>query len=653
MFDNAAVVTVLCFIAFVVAYFTYGRFLAAKVFRLDSSRPTPAYTREDGVDFVPTPASVLFGHHFASIAGLGPILGPALAVNWGWAPAVLWVVFGCIFVGAVHDLGAMAVSLRYQGRSIGDLCKELLGARARVLFLLIIFFAMSLAMGAFVNAIGNLFVDLNPDAVIPSAGLMLVAMAFGVYVYRMNGDLTKATVVSLVLFGGLILWGSAQPIRSYEWFASAETAKILAEGRAVADQAKQAAAPSGGRAESAKVDSAAVAAAGIPLPYGADQAAAYLAAKGDAAAQADLKQSVAAVKFWWIMALLAYGFLASVLPVWLLLQPRDYINSFQLYFALGALLLGVVVAGVTGHSTSHIQAEAFRTPAGGESMPVYPFLFITIACGAVSGFHCLVSSGTTARQIKSEGDALPVGFGGMLVEGALAILVIMACVAGLGAEAWGPSGVYADFTSMNKLSTALNAVVRGGANYLALLGVPLGFGASFLAVTIAAFALTTLDSATRLLRFNVEELFISIGLPKLAERNLCSLIAVVGIGAFGFLSGKELWNMFGTINQLLAGLTLLATTVFLYHLNRPILFTAVPMVLMLGTTATAMTYQLVGYFKSNNYPLALVSISLIILTVWMVVEAVNAFRGGRRDLGLDAPPAVAADERAAASSHIG
>lgn len=638
MFANAAVVTVLCFAAFVAAYFLYGKYLAAHVFRFDAKRPTPAYTREDGIDFVPTPPSVLFGHHFASIAGLGPILGPALAVNWGWLPAVLWVVFGCIFVGAVHDLGAMAVSLRYQGRSIGDLCKELLGVRARVLFLLIIFFAMSLAMGAFVNAITSLFVDLNPDAIIPSVGLMAVAMGFGILVFRRGLDLRNGTIVALVLFAGLIAWGSIQPVRSYEWFAKPETVALLNEGRTPGPDGK----------------------AALVLPYGAERAQAYLKAGGPttADAQSDLAQSIGRTKFWWIMALLAYGFAASVLPVWLLLQPRDYINSFQLYFALAALLLGVIVAGLTGSSTNVIQAEMFRTPGGENPPPVYPFLFITIACGAVSGFHCLVSSGTTARQIKNEGDALPVAFGGMLVEGALAILVIMACTAGLGAAAWQPGGVYTNYETMGGLGVPLNAVVQGGANYLALVGVPLAIGTSFLAVTIAAFALTTLDSATRLLRFNVEELFTSIGLPQLAERNLCSLLAVIGIGAFGFLSGKELWALFGTINQLLAGLTLLAITVFLYHLRRPLWFTAIPMVLMLGTTAVAMFHQLGTFLwgKEPQYGLAAVCVALIVLTVWMIVEAAISFSAGRRDLKLDElipKDFVHPEDRIAASTHVG
>ena len=231
MIENAALVTLWAFVMLILAYVFYGRFLARKIFGLNPRRPTPAHTLEDGVDYVPTRIPVLFGHHFASIAGLGPILGPAIAVVWGWVPAVLWVVFGCIFIGAVHDLGALTVSLRFKGRSIGDVCRDLMGRRARLLALLIIFFLMALAMGAFVNVISLLFVSFNPDAVIPSFGLMLVAMAIGVSVYKLKVGLGPATVVGLAVFAGLIFWGVRQPVTTNEWFTTAETRSALHSAR--------------------------------------------------------------------------------------------------------------------------------------------------------------------------------------------------------------------------------------------------------------------------------------------------------------------------------------------------------------------------------------------------------------------------------------
>ena len=291
-----------------------------------------------------------------------------------------------------------------------------MGSRARLLALLIIFFMMSLAMGAFCNAISGLFVDFNPDAIIPSFGLMVVAVAVGVSVYKFKLPLGITTVAALVVFGGLILWGVEQPVCTYQWFVKPETRAALDDG---------ATAPN--RLATCRRSR---------LPYGAVAAIAHLDAVGNEAAARDIERVLPATKLAWIGVLLLYGFLASVLPVWLLLQPRDYINSFQLYFALTTMLVGHDGrrdgrrAGKShrGAPDSH---ERARAPG------MFPFLFVTIACGAVSGFHSLVSSGTTVKQLNRETDALPIGYGAMLVEAALAILVILACAAGLGADVLG------------------------------------------------------------------------------------------------------------------------------------------------------------------------------------------------------------------------
>jgi carbon starvation protein len=639
MLQSAILITLLCYAALVAAYFVYGRFLARTVFRLDDSRPTPAHKMEDGVDYVPTSVPVLFGHHFASIAGLGPILGPAVAVIWGWLPAVLWVVFGCIFLGAVHDLGAMTVSLRFNGRSIGDVGREIIGTRARLLFLLIIFFAMSLAMGAFVNAISSLFVMFNPDAIIPSFGLMVVAVGVGIAVYKLRAGLGPATVVGLALFAGLILWGVEQPVRSYEWFVSAQTRDALAAARAADSVGGQPA---------------------FAAPYGAAAAVAYLNQTGHEGAAKDLEAAVPRTQTAWIFALLAYAFIASVLPVWLLLQPRDYINSFQLYVALALLLIGLVVASIVGHEAARIDAPAVRVDVPGAPGGIFPFLFVTIACGAVSGFHSLVSSGTTVRQLNREGDALPIGFGAMLTEGALAILVIMACVAGLGAAAWSANGPYAAWTRIGGggLAAQLSAVVNGGATFASFVGVPTQIGKTFLAVTIVAFALTTLDSATRLLRFNVEEFFRAVRLDPLANRYVASMVAVIGIAAFGLApAGKPLWILFGSANQLLAGLTLLTVSLFLYRLRRPVIYTLVPMAIMLVMTIWAMIASLVNFYGQTPKPWLLIgaSVVLLALSLWLLVEAAAAF-GRRERLVIDGEPPEPVDReqaQAAASSHLG
>ena len=626
--DNAAVIVLGSFAVLILAYFTYGRFIARRVFRLDPQRQTPAHRLQDGVDYVPTRIPVLFGHHFASIAGLGPILGPAIAVVWGWLPAVLWVLFGCIFIGAVHDLGALTVSLRFNGRSVGDVCRHLMGPRARLLALLIIFFLMALAMGAFVNAISALFVFFRPDAVIPSLGLIVVAVIIGISVYRLKVGLGPATVAGLVVFAGLIVWGVQRPVTTHEWFTSLQTRAALDAGRntpPVTDEQGQ------------------VTAAGFQSPYGADAAAKYLGkTAGNAAAAKDVEAAAVTARYWWIAVLLIYAFAASVLPVWLLLQPRDYLNSFQLYFALATMLIGLTVASASGAEASRIDAAMFRGQVPG-SPPWFPILFVTVACGAVSGFHALVSSGTTVKQLNRETDALPIGYGGMLVEGALAILVIMACAAGLGAAAWGSGGIYASWSGIGAkglagLATRLSAVVHGGANFLSQLGIPLRYGRALLAVTIVSFALTTLDSATRLLRFNVEEVCRSVKLDVLANRYFGSLVAVLGIAFFGLVpAGQALWTLFGTTNQLLAGLTLLSVSVFLFKLGRPIIYTIVPMVIMLIVSLWAMTLTLYGFWMQPElqwrWALIGVSVIVVIMALWLIVEALLSFTRGRGGLG--------------------
>jgi len=624
MWENAALVALAAFGILIAAYFTYGRFIADRICRLDPNRTTPSHELQDGVDYVPTRVPILFGHHFASIAGLGPILGPAIAVIWGWGPALLWVLFGCIFIGAVHDLGALFVSLRHQGRSVGEVARSVIGPRARLLSLVIIYFLMALAMGAFCNAIADLFVNFNPDAIIPSVGLMIVAVLFGTAVYRFRAPLGLTTILALAAFAGLIVWGVEQPVCTYQWVLSSETSAAIDEGKNAPPEAEKR----------------------IELPYGAEAAKRYLSVTGRPAAVEELTQAVPRVQLYWIVVLLAYGFFASVLPVWLLLQPRDYINSFQLYFALGTMLLGLSLAAIRGAEAAHIEAPWFRPDVPG-APPWFPFLFVTIACGAVSGFHSLVSSGTTVKQLNREPDARPIGFGAMLTEGALAVLVIMACAAGLKSQYWGPEGLYATWKGVGGggLAAQLSAVVLGGAEFLNQLGIPAKIGRTFLAVTITAFALTTLDSATRLLRFNVEEICRSLRAEKLANRYFASAVAVAGIAFFALVSGKTLWTLFGTANQLLAGLTLLTVSLFLYQLGRPVLYTLVPMVLMLAVSGYAMIWKMFDLWGKQSWTgeernLFFVSGGVLALAFWLVAEGLAAFARGR----------VAADGTAGAAS---
>jgi carbon starvation protein len=682
---NALIVTILAIFALGIAYAAYGRFLARRIFQLDREAKTPAYKFYDGIDFVPARTPVLFGHHFASIAGLGPILGPAIALIWGWVPALLWVIFGAIFIGAVHDLGALVVSLRHEGRSIGDICRELMSPRARLLALILIFFLLALAMGSFVLAISDLLVNYNPDAIVPSVGLMIVAMGVGIAVYRWRVPLLRATIAGLVAFAVLILIGVEQPVLTYWMFLDEDQKSLLRQlERGLPTPPITENQPS--ETSTLEIRSTSVPKLEWQRPYGAAQITQYFSklehwlheVEGQGGSSAETAKRLAEpilaaspgfraafrqTQNAWIVALLIYAFLASVLPVWLLLQPRDYINSFQLYFALATLFAGLLVAGLLGASEARIHAAAFRPVVPleplrpGQSLSAvahapswFPLLFVTIACGAVSGFHSLVSSGTTVRQISRETDALPVGYGGMLVEAVLAVLVIMACAAGLGAAAWQSLGEYGSWKGLGGagLAVQLSAVVRGGANLLGFLGIPPAIGSALLAVTIVAFALTTLDTATRLLRFNVEELFRSVGLSSLANRFVASLVAVGAIGFFAFLlatGGKTLWTLFGTSNQLLAGLSLLTVSVFLFKLGRPIVYTALPMLIMLGISLYALSLQLLGFIRSANWPLVIITLGIVGMALWLVGEACQAFCRYRQKKEQGEVAAVPAEEQ--------
>jgi len=544
------------------AYRWYGRWLATRVFTLDDSEPTPAHTLRDGRDFVPAPPLVVFGHHFASIAGLGPLLGPAIAVIWGWVPALLWIVLGCIFVGAVHDLGCMYSSVRNRARSVADLAYDVAGARARALFLLFGVFALALAMGVFVINIANLFAPGAggaegghvPEAVLPSFALIAIALVVGVLFYRYRVSLAKLTLPAL-LASLLCVWlGVQYPITSlFGWELTA------------------------------------------PL---------------------------------WTYLLLGYALAATLLPVWVLLQPRDYLNSFQLFLGMGLLLMGAVVGGFT------LSAPAYN-PAPAGAPPMFPLLFITIACGAVSGFHSLVASGTTVRQLDRQSHALPIGYGGMLTEGLLATLALLAVAAGLGAE-W--QSRYPDWLTAGK--SALVNFVHGAGTLVSAVGVPLALAKVFVATVAVGFALTTLDTGARLIRYNLQELGRAWRITPLTNATVSTLLAVGLIGFFALLKapdpvtgelksvGALLWQLFGASNQLLAALSLLVVSLYLRSLGRPTLYTLLPMCLMLVATLTALVIGMQGFAAKGNTLLLGVSAIIFTLAVWLVGEAIVAWRRG-------------------------
>ena len=556
-------------VGYIVAYHTYGRWLARRIFGLDPSAPVPSRQLRDDVDFIPTKKSVVFGHHFASIAGTGPIVGPAIAVFWGWLPALVWVIFGSIFIGAVHDFGALVISLRNRGQTIGEVAGRMIGPRAKVLFLLILFFALMIVLAIFGLVIAAIF-KMYPETVLSVWIEIPIAIAIGYWVYKKGGGLLVPSLMALgIMYGALAIGVYYFPVVLH-------------------------------------VDNHIVV---------------------------------------WTVILLTYCVFASVLPVWTLLQPRDYINSHQLLLALGLLVVGLLVASSTG------QADINSAPAIVKSEniargapPMWPFLFITIACGAVSGFHCVVSSGTSSKQLSSESDAQYVGYGAMLLEGALAVVVIIACCAGVGMGKFdrdtkaanaagydykphetadggkldGPAAWTTRYDAEKGwnafgLGAKVGAFIEGGANFIAVLGLPLKLAIGIVAVLVASFAATTLDTATRLQRYVIQELAITAHLRPLANKYVATLIAVVTGGAMAMLPGPGgagtggliLWPLFGATNQLLAGLAFMVTVFYLRRRNKPIWFAAAPMVLMIVLPAWALIWQMFnadsGWLPKGNY----------------------------------------------------
>lgn len=557
---SPAGVAVLAIIGYVVFYRYYSRFLAERVWRLDPHAITPAHAQRDGLDFVPTNKYVLLGHHYASIAGLAPMLGPAIAVIWGWVPALFWVVLGAMLIGAVHDFSALALSARNRGHSVGRIAERVITPRAKILFLLIIFFLVALAMGVFVLVVGSLFASpaggpetkiQHPEAVVPTLSLMALATIVGYLHYRRDWRLGPLTAVG--------------------FFA------VLA-----------------------------VTVGGLELPVTGVEAST------------------------WRWVLLGYALVASLLPVWLLLQPRDFLNSLLLYLALGGILVGLFLLN------PEFAAPAVNpSPEGAPSM--FPFLFIIIACGAISGFHGVVASGTTARQLDREPDARLVGYGGMVGESFLALIAVLATTAGFSTyAAWAEH--YATWEAGSGLGDKLGAFIQGTGLFLHQWGIPQGLAEAFISVVVVAYALTSVDSGTRLLRYNLNEIGATFNLRLLEDRWVATFLAVAAIGFFAFFkvdgkpAGLHLWALFGTTNQILAALTLLAVSAYLFYTRRPVIYTVVPMLVVLVATVTAMVYNLVDYIVAGNWALAIVGGIILMLALWVVLEGLSLVRAYRERL---------------------
>ncbi len=518
------------------AYKIYGRYVYKK-FGLNDDSPAPSHTHRDGVDYEPSKPIVVLGHHFASIAGAGPIVGPIIAVTFGWIPAVIWILVGGIFFGAVHDLGSMAASLKTDGKSIGVIIRNQIGIKGKQLFILFSFSTLILVIGVFADIIAKTFVT-NPGVASASILFIFLAVAFGI-VNKLVGN-RKVGFLVITVIGVILMY----------YFVYL----------------------------------------GMTFPFALDYKI-------------------------WILALLAYAFIASVTPVSLLLQPRDYLNSFLLYGLIIAAVLGVTLANpeIQMSNEVHLSSDSLGY--------IFPVLFVTIACGAISGFHSLVASGTTSKQLDKPSDAKVVGFGGMLIESFLAIISVAAVV------------VLTRTEYVSRLAgegpVALFSTGLGG--MIATLGIPEQFAVGFVALTVSAFALTTLDTCTRLARFTLQEYFEDLPQASsqfLAKNRYASTSIVVVFAILLLASGEftTLWPIFGSANQLLAALALLTIAVWLIKKKVNAYFVTIPMFFMFTVTLTSLGLFVWKNFQEKGYVLAVIAALLFILAISLIFLAFKSLK---------------------------
>jgi len=544
----------------------YSKFIGQRIYGInDDSDPMPSKEFEDGIDFVPTKKHILFGHHFTSIAGAAPIIGPCVAAFWGWLPALLWVLLGTIFMGAVHDFGALVISVKEKGRSIADIASTTISKRVRLMFLIFIILLVWLVLAVFAMAVADLFVGI-PASVVPINIEIIIAVIMGFLIYKKKMDILIPSLIALALLYFFIWVGTKAPI-DFTTVMPVQDAKNL-----------------------------------------------------------------------WIILLFIYSAIASLLPVWTLLQPRDYINSHQLFVGLGLLFLGIFVAQPV------VDAPAVRSLSEPGVPGLFPLLFVTIACGAISGFHGLVASGTSSKQLEKLSDARMVGYGGMIGEGTLALASTIAAVAGISLVTqcnlpavgqvsdlnW---AVYYDswaHASGNKAA----AFVLGGGALLQSLGISAEIATTLMAVLVISFAATTLDTATRIQRFILNEFGIATGVKPLTNRYVATVIAIVPAILLAFWdvadpmtgatrqAGWVLWPLFGASNQMLAALTLMVLTLYFWQKKKPILPLLIPMLLIMGVTFTALVANAVNFYGHDGILFGL-TIILLGLIIWMAFEGVN------------------------------
>ena len=523
---------------------------------LDDNQVTPAVELNDGVDYVPAKHwSILFGHHFASIAGAAPIIGPVIAcLYWGWLPALIWIVVGGVLFGAVHDFIALVMSLRHQGKSITTITESVMGKTSKILFGTFALLALILVVAVFAAVAGKTLAT-TPQVVIPTFGLILVALVVGFLMYRIQLPVLLCSIIGVLLLFGLIVAGYYLPIE---------------------------------------------------LP---------------------VENAENAVKIWTVI-LLIYGMVASVTPVTLLLQPRDHLAGAVLYFGMFFGFLGLIIAHPQMQAPAYI---SFGTSKGW----MWPMLFVTVACGALSGFHSLVASGTTSKQVKRMSDARPIGYGAMILESALAVLAVIAVTAGLYWKS-APEGIKG--LVFQDVSAGGNFIKAFGTGYGQLTKVFFGTLGSLIGITmLKTFIMTTLDSATRITRYLCNELLgETLGIAPLKNKYVAVALVGISSGALALGNWKAIWPVFGAANQLVASLVLIVASVYLLMRKRNCLFTAVPACIMLVTTIAALIYQAYGFAtaKEPNFLLAAVSVILIFLAIFLAYTALVAVAKVRKQSAL-------------------
>ena len=557
-----AIIIILAAIALlVVGYIFYGSWLS-KQWGIDPSRTTPAVEVDDGVDYVAAKPAVLMGHHFSSIAGAGPINGPIQAAVFGWVPVFLWCVIGGIFVGGLHDYGALYASTRHGGKSVGEIIKSSMGNRAKKLFIIFALLVLILVIASFVNVVAGTFASEawgftsnptgNETTAMISILFIVLAIIYGLLTSRAGMKTLPATIIGLVLVVVAVIVG--------------------------------------------------------------------------------LNVGLAMSRTAWIIFIAAYITIASLVPVWILLQPRDYLSSYLLYAMMVIAIVGIVLSGIStlgGPAEFTIPAFAGWKTSGGS---LFPALFITVACGACSGFHSLIASGTSSKQLANEKDAKPIGYGAMLIESALAIIALIAV------------GMVFDKYTAGEFGSPSVAFAAGIATMFGVETAPIYKTIyALLTLAVSVFALTSLDSGTRLSRFMFGELFLkegeatwkdATGARKLLAHPLFATLVMVVIGSvLGFLKLSQIWGLFGAANQLLAGLALMAVAAWLGNVGKNNKMFYIPMIFMLAATLTSLVTTVIGKIKLiaaagaawGDWFQLIFAAAMVVLAIILVIEGIGTF----------------------------